>query len=192
MARDNDQVASFLVLRRYVVVLVLVAGMVMPALALDGAAPFGFAWGPLDKIPKPTLALKDANVTVLLYRRDRLQGSEMRPDTEIISLDVCKKEGLQQISWASKALSKDDATAKFVQVVAEAVQKYGESEPTPLGALAWANGRVEAISVSEPDGMHRILMVSRGPDFDACSAEHDRAADQRLRTRWLRKVDVPN
>ena len=190
MARDNIQVASFLVLRRYVVVLALVAGTVIPALALADGAPFGFAWGPLDKIPKPSLALRDANVTVLLYRRDRLQISDM--DTEVVSLDVCKKEGLQQISWASKALSKDVATAKFVQVVAEAVQKYGESEPTPLGALAWARGRIEAISVSESDGMHRILMVSRGPDFDACSVEHDRTADQRLRTRWLRKIDVPN
>ena len=190
MARDNNQVASFLALRRYVVVLVLVAGTVIPALAFDGAAPFGFAWGPLDKIPKPSLALRDANVTLLLYRRDRLQISDV--DTDVVSLDVCKTEGLQQISWASKALSKGEATAKFVQIVAEAVRKYGESEPTPLGALAWANGRVEAISVSESDGMHRILMVSRGPDFDACSAEHDRTADERLRTRWLRKIDGSN
>lgn len=182
---------SRLVLKWSVALFAVMGVGVIPALAVEPSAPFGFAWGPLDKIPKPSLALKDANITVLLYRRDRLQSGEM-PDTEIISLDVCKKEGLQQISWASKALSKDEATAKFVQVVAEAVQKYGESEPTPLGALAWANGRIEAISVSESDGMHRILMVSRGPDFDACSVEHDRATDQRLRTRWLRKIDIPN
>ena len=170
--------------------LAIAAATSFPALAFEQSAPFGFAWGPLDKIPKPSLALKDANVTVLLYRRDRLQSNEM-PDTEVILLDVCRKEGLQQISWASKALSANEATAKFVQVVTETVQKYGESEPTPEGALAWGNGRIEALSVSEPDGMHRILMVSRGPDFDACSAEHDLASDQSLRTRWLRKVDIP-
>jgi len=136
---------NWLGFKRCVAACVVTAGTIFPAWAVEPSAPFGFAWGPVDKVPKPSLALKDANVTVLLYRRDRLQSSEMRPDTEIISLDVCKKEGLQQISWASKALSTDEATAKFVQVVAEAVQKYGESEPTALGALVWANDRVEAI-----------------------------------------------
>jgi hypothetical protein len=181
---------SWLILKRTVASFAVAAGTVLPALALDGSAPFGFAWGPLEKIPKPSLALKDANVTVLLYRRDRLQSNEM-PDTEVILLDVCRKEGLQQISWASRALSTNEANAKFVQVVADGVQKYGESEPTPGGALAWEKGRIEALSVSEPDGTHRILMVSRGPDFDACSAEHDLASDQTLRTRWLRRLELP-
>ena len=81
-------------------------------------------------------------------------------DTEVVLLDVCKKEGLQQISWASKALSTNEAAARFVQVVADSVRKYGESKPAPGGALAWENGQIEALSVSEPDGMHRILMVS--------------------------------
>jgi hypothetical protein len=89
---------------------------VLPASALDGSTPFGFAWGPLNKIPKPSMALRDANVTVLIYRRDRLQSNEMK-DTEMILLDVCNKEGLQQISWASRALSTNEATAKFAQAV---------------------------------------------------------------------------
>jgi hypothetical protein len=79
------------------------AGTVFAATGFDGPAPFGLAWGPLKKIPRPSLALKDVNVTVLLYRRDRLPSPEL-PDTEVILLDVCKKEGLQQISWASRPL----------------------------------------------------------------------------------------
>lgn len=182
---------NWLVLKRSVTMFAVVAAVVLPARALAETAPFGFAWGPLDKIPKPSLALKDANVTVLLYRRDRLPVQEM-PDTEVVLLDVCKTEGLQQISWASKALSANEAIAKFAQIVAEGVNKYGESKPTSEGALAWENGRIEAISVSEPDGNHRILMVSRGPDFGSCSAEHDLASDQALRTRWLRRLEIPN
>jgi hypothetical protein len=167
------------------------AGTVFAATGFDGPAPFGLAWGPLEKIPRPSLALKDVNVTVLLYRRDRLPSPEL-PDTEVILLDVCKKEGLQQISWASRPLSTDEAASKFMRVLAVGGQRYGESEPTSGGALGWENGRIEALSVSELDGTHRILMVSRGPDFDACSAEHDRASDQSLRTQWLRRLELPN
>ena len=129
----------------------------------DGSAPFGLAWGPLDKIPRPSLALKDVNVTVLLYRREQLP-SEL-PDTEVILLDVCKKEGLQQISWASRSLQTDEAVSKFIRVLAVGGQRYGESKPTSGGALGWENGRIETISVSESDGTHRILMVSRGPEL---------------------------
>jgi hypothetical protein len=186
----DDLKMNWLVLKRSVTVVAVAAGMVLPVWALDGPAPFGFAWGPLDKIPTPSLALKDANVTVLLYRRDRLQSKEM-PDTEVILLDVCKKEGLQQISWVSRALSANEAIAQFAQVVAEGAQKYGESMPTPEGALAWENGRIEVLSVSEPNETHRILMVSRGPDFGACSAEHDLTSNQSLRTRWLHRVELP-
>lgn len=162
-----------------------------PARALDDGAPFGFVWGPLDKIPRPSLALKDANVTLLLYRPDRLQGIEM-PDTEVVSLDVCRSEGLQQVSWASRPLSSNDAATKFAQVVAIGVRRYGESKPTTDGGLMWQNGRVEVMSISQPEGKHRILMVSRGPEFDPCAAEHDAASDQSLRTRWLHRPELPN
>ena len=169
---------------------VAAAGAVFAATDFDGSAPFGLAWGPLNRIPRPSLVLKDVNVTVLLYRRERLPSG--LPDTEVILLDVCKKEGLQQISWASRSLSTDEAVSKFIRALALGGQRYGESKPTSGGALGWKNGRIEALSVSELDGTHRILMVSRGPNFDACSAEHDRASDQSLRTRWLRRFELPN
>ena len=181
---------SFGWLRRSLAVFIVAAGAALPALALDGSAPFGFAWGPLDKIPKPALALRDANVTVLFYRRDLLPAGEM-PDTEVVSLDVCKKEGLQQISWASRAFSSSEAAAKFAQVVALGVQKYGEGKPTLEGSVSWENGRIEVLSVLEPGGSHRILMVSRGPNFESCSAEHDQTSDHSLRSRWLRRIELP-
>ena len=135
--------------------------------------------------------MKDANVTLLIYRRDRLPTTEMA-DTEMVLLDVCKVEGLQQISWVSKALSANEAAAKFTQIVAQGVQKYGETKPTSDGALAWKDGRLEALSVSGNDGSHRVLMVSRGPNFDICAREHDQVSDQSLRTRWLRRIELPN
>ena len=182
---------NWLVLKLTVAMFALAGCFLLPASAFDHAAPFGFAWGPLDKIPKPSLAAKDANVTVLLYRRERLPVDEM-PDTELVLLDVCKKEGLQQVSWVSGALSANEAVAKFAQIVAQGVQQYGEGKLTPAGALAWQNGRIEIMSVSEPDGKHRLLMVSRGPDFDPCSAEHDSASGQVLRSRWLHRPNLPN
>ena len=180
-----------LVPKRYLMILALAAGVAAPPSALAEAAYFGFSWGRLDNVPKPSLALKDANVTILLYRRDKLPDNEMR-DTEIVLLDVCKTEGLQQISWVSNALSGEEATAKFAQIVAEGVRKYGESKHTSEGTVAWENRRVEAVSVAEPDGRHRILMVSRGPDFDSCAAEHDKTSDVALQARWLSRLNLPN
>lgn len=57
--------------------------------ALDQSAPFGFSWGPVDKVPRPSLATRDENITRLTYFRDRLPPNELR-DTEEIVLEVCK------------------------------------------------------------------------------------------------------
>jgi hypothetical protein len=73
--------------------------------ALDESAPFGFSWGPVDKVPRPSLATRDENITRLTYLRDRLPPNELR-DTEEIVLEVCKNEGLQQIIWISGCFPK--------------------------------------------------------------------------------------
>jgi hypothetical protein len=187
----NHLKLCWLVSKRAMAISVVAVGAALPAPAFDGSAPFGLAWGPLDKIPKPSLAFRDANVTVLAYRRERLPSNDM-PDTEVVLIDVCKKEGLQQVSWASKALSSEEATAKLVQMIALGVQKYGEGKPTSGGAFGWENGRIEILRVSGSGEENRILMVSRGPDFEACAAVHDQASDQSLATRWLRRIDLPN
>src|SRR6516165_10376336 len=72
--------------------------------AFGQSAPFGFSWGPVDKVPTPSLATRHDNITLLIYRRDRLPSDELR-DAEEIVLQVCKEEGLQQIVWISKFLS---------------------------------------------------------------------------------------
>jgi hypothetical protein len=43
----------------------------------DQSAPFGFSWGPLDKVPTPSLASREDNITLLMYRRDRLPPDEL-------------------------------------------------------------------------------------------------------------------
>jgi len=64
--------------------------------AVDQSAPFGFSWGPVDKVPQSSLATRESNVTQLPCFRDRLPLNEPRNAEEII-LEVCKNEGLQQI-----------------------------------------------------------------------------------------------
>jgi hypothetical protein len=63
--------------------------------ALDQSAPFGFSWGPVDKVPTPSLASREDNVSLLMYRGDRLPRSELR-DTEEI-LEICKKEAQAEL-----------------------------------------------------------------------------------------------
>ena len=75
--------------------------------ALDQSAPFGFSWGPVDKVPRPSFATRDENITRLTYFRDQLPPNELR-DTEEIALEVCKNEGLQQIIWISRFLSETE------------------------------------------------------------------------------------
>ena len=67
----------------------------------------GFSWGPVDKVPRPSLATRDENITRLTYFRDRLPTNELR-DTEEIALEVCKNEGLQQIIGISRLLSETE------------------------------------------------------------------------------------
>jgi len=55
------------------------------AAAFDQPAPFGFSWGPVDKVPAPSLATRHDNVTLLIYRGDRLPSDEL-PGTEEIVL----------------------------------------------------------------------------------------------------------
>src|SRR5271169_5443344 len=85
--------------------------------AFGQSAPFVFSWGPVDKVPTPSLATRHANITLLIYRRDRLPSDELR-DTEEIVLQVCKKEGLQQIIWISKLLSASEEHVKLESILA--------------------------------------------------------------------------
>src|SRR6202022_4987479 len=104
--------------------------LVFSASAFDEPAPFGFSWGPLDKVPTPSLATRHAKITLLIYRRDRLPSEEL-PGAEEIVLQVCKNEGLQQIIWISKLLSTSEEHTILEPILPEATsrrEKVGETE----------------------------------------------------------------
>jgi hypothetical protein len=142
--------------------------------AFDESAPFGFSWGPLDKVPTPSLATRHANITLLIYRRDRLPSNEL-PDTEEIVLQVCKTEGLQQIIWISKLLSTSEERVQLESILAEGTRRYGKPEVAEQGVIHWNGGQTMVAAVSNDQGFHRIFMASNGPRLDACSKEHGHA-----------------
>jgi hypothetical protein len=144
------------------------------AYALDDSAPFGFSWGPLDKVPTPSLATRHGNITLLIYRNDRLPSDELR-DTEEIVLQVCKKEGLQQIIWISKFLSTSEERGKLGSILAEGTRRYGKAEEDEQGVVHWNGGRTALAVASNDQGLHRIFMASSGPRLDTCSEEHGHA-----------------
>ena len=100
--------------------------------AFGQSAPFGFSWGPVDKVPTPSLATREDNITLLMYRRDRLPSDELR-DTEEIVLEVCKKKGLQQIVWISQFLSASEEHDKLESILAEGTRRYGKAEIAERG-----------------------------------------------------------
>jgi len=91
-------------MRMVVLKVIIGAGLllVFPAFGLNDAAPFGLSWGPIEKIPRPSLQAREANLTLLIYHKDRLDKFQ---NTDEIVLEVCKNEGLQQVIWVSRLLS---------------------------------------------------------------------------------------
>jgi hypothetical protein len=141
------------------------------ASAFDEPAPFGFSWGPLDKIPTPSLATRHANITLLVYRRDRLPSEEL-PGAEEIVLQVCKNEGLQQIIWISKLLSASEEHTILEAILADATSRYGKAEEDEQGVIHWNAGQTMLAAVSNDQGLHRIFMASNGPRLHTCSEDH--------------------
>jgi hypothetical protein len=141
------------------------------AIAFDEPAPFGFAWGPIDKVPTPSLATRHENITLLIYNRDRLPSDEL-PGTEEIVLQICKNEGLQQIIWISKLLSTSEEHTMLQAILAEATSRYGKAEEGERGLVQWNGGQTMLAAVSNDQGLHRIFMARNGPRFETCSEEH--------------------
>ena len=142
------------------------------AIAFDQSAPFGFSWGtPIDKIPTPSLATRHDNITLLIYRRDRLPSDQFRYAEEIV-LQVCKEEGLQQIVWISKLLSDSEERNKLDSIFAEGERRYGKAEAGERETLRWNGGQTTVAAISNDQGLHRIFMASNGPRIDVCSEEH--------------------
>jgi len=120
-AKENDRLVAIAHPNAAVSLLNFSAG------AVDQSAPFGFSWGPVDKVPRPSLAMRDENITRLTYFRDRLPPNELRDNEEIV-LEVCKNEGLQQIIWVSRLLSETEERDRVQAILAEGMRRYGEPE----------------------------------------------------------------
>jgi hypothetical protein len=164
---------------------VLIAGSLptLSARAFDQSAPFGLSWGPVENVPRPSFATREANVTLLMYRGNRIP-SEAR-DAEEIVLEVCKNEGLQQIVWISRFLSDSEALDKFEAILAEGIRRYGKAEISEQG-IYWSSGRTFVARKSFGQGRHRILMASTGPGFNTCSKEHKSLTGHPLDDYWMR------
>lgn len=160
--------------RRFRLSLALVAAWTGTALAADpmsGEAPFGLAWGALDRVEKPSMVDREANLTGLYYFRDRPLASG--PDTVEVVLVVCREQGLQQVVWVGRPLD-DSAYATALETIRrEGVRRYGEPRPGPApGSLVWSSGRAILATRTLPDGTRGLVMSASGPDYAACSDSH--------------------
>ncbi|KQP04919.1 threonyl-trna synthetase [Methylobacterium sp. Leaf456] len=136
-----------------------------------GEGPFGLAWGPVDRIDKPSMVDREANLTGLYYLHDRPLASG--PDTAEVVLVICRNEGLQQVVWVGRPL--DDAAHATARdaVRREGVRRYGEPRPGPVtGSLEWPLGRTVLATRAMPDGTRELVMSASGPGYAACSESH--------------------
>jgi hypothetical protein len=173
------------VMWRWTIALIGAGLLSFSASAFDESAPFGFSWGPVDKVPTPSLATRHDNITLFIYRRDRLPSDEL-PRTEEIVLQVCKNEGLQQIIWISKLLATSEEHTMLEVILAETTRRYGKPEEGEQGVLQWNGGQTVLAAVSTDEGLHRIFMATNGPRLDTCSEEHGHPVSDHW-MRFLRK-----
>jgi hypothetical protein len=169
---------------RSTVLLAVFSLLSLSADAFGQSPPFGLSWGPVENVPRPSLATREDNVTLLMFRGNRIPR-ELR-DTEEIVLEVCKKEGLQQIIWISRFLSDFEAREKFEAVLTEGIRRYGKAESSEQGIIYWSAGRTMVTTKPFGQDLHRILMTSTGPGFSACSEEHKSMTGHPLDDHWMR------
>jgi hypothetical protein len=115
----------------------------------------------VGNVPRPSFATREANITQLTYRDDRLPSNEL-PDTEEIVLEVCKNEGLQQIIWISRFLSDSEEQDRSRRILAEGIRRYGNPEMLGRGIISWSAGRTLMARISNGLRRNRILMASTG------------------------------
>ena len=64
-------------------------GAALAAGPTEGEAPFGLAWGPMDRVDTPSMVDREANLTGLYYLHGRPLASG--PDTVEVVLVVCRE-----------------------------------------------------------------------------------------------------
>lgn len=151
---------------------------------LGQEVPYGLSWGPVDNVPLPSLAVREENIDILLYRRERLP-SGLR-DTEEVILEICKNEGLQQIVWIGQPLTDSEARIKKEIIVSEGVRRYGSPKTGARGIIEWLVSRTAMLESPVSPGVRRIIMVSYGPDLVSCSDQHKILTGHTVKDHWLR------
>jgi hypothetical protein len=152
--------------------------------AFDSSAPFGLSWGPVDKVPRPSRETRENNVALLMYRDDRLPNN--LDDTEEVVLEVCRKEGLQEVVWVSRLLSDDEERARYDTILAEGNRRYGQPVAGEKGTTYWSAGGLHVARVLEGSHLHRLIMASAGPELNNCSDEHASATGHSVPHHWMR------
>lgn len=134
-------------------------------------APFGLAWGPIDQVPRPLKADREANLTALYYPQG--WGPAVGPGTALVVLVVCRDEGLQQVVWVGMPLGGEELAQARRAIREEGVRRYGEPERGPSAdAELWPGGRALLASRAIPDGRRELVMAAYGPGYAACSDSH--------------------
>ncbi|GEP08877.1 threonyl-trna synthetase [Methylobacterium gnaphalii] len=147
----------------------LCCGALSPVAAQE--APLGLSWGPVTEVPKPSMVDREANVTALIYLHDRPLAAGA--DTDRIILEVCKDEGLQQVIWLSRPLSEAETPSRYEAIYREGVRRYGQPlSQAQTETVAWPGGRALLAVRRTLPGERRLLMVSRGSRYAACSDTH--------------------
>lgn len=151
----------------------------LPTLGMPGGprteeAPFGLSWGPLTNVPKPSMVDREGNITALIYLHDHPPAGGS--DTDRVILEVCKDEGLQQVIWLSRPLSEGELPTRYRAIHREGVRRYGRPEKVDgSGSVVWPSGRAVLSIRKAVLGEQRLVMVSRGDRYAACSHSHQAA-----------------
>ena len=102
-------------------------------------------------------------------------------DTETVTLKVCDRSGLQQVTWASRSFGLADAAKKFWDIYTEGAQQHGEADRGDLdrGTAGWSKEGIGMRLERHPQEGYRVIMISDGPLLKQCLAEHQQITGNR-------------
>ena len=86
----------------------------------------------------------------------------------------------------SRLLSETEERDKVQAILAEGIRRYGEPEILEGGVVNWSAGRTLFARALDERDLHRIVMVSTGPGYDSCSAEHRSITGHFLTDHWMK------
>jgi hypothetical protein len=146
-------------------------GIAAAADASGDEAPFGLAWGPVDRIAPPSMVDREANLTGLFYFHDKPLASGA--DTAEVILVICRDQGLQQVVWVGRPLLDAAAALEWERIRLEGVRRHGEPRAGQgANVLEWPEARTSLAMRIGAEGTRTLVMTVSGPRFAACSDVH--------------------